>query len=97
MYTYTTGIIDDTNSSMCSTVPIISDNIDEDEEYFTAIVSTTSTFDGLTLNPEAAVVHIIDDNRELCNCVKYNYLVALLFVSSHTCKNWTGADGLLSV
>ena len=95
-YTYTTGIIDDSNSSICNIVPIISDIIDEDVEYFIAKLSTTSTFAGLTLNPEAAIVRIIDDDRELHSCV--NYTITILHsVSSHTYNHWTGADGLLSV
>ena len=64
-YTYTMGIIDGSKFSVCSTVPIIPDIIDEDVEYFIVILSTTSTFAGLTLNPKVAVVRIIDDDREL--------------------------------
>ena len=50
---------------MCSSVPITSDTIDEEEENFIVRLSTTSTFAGLILNPEVAIVHIIDNDREL--------------------------------
>jgi hypothetical protein len=98
-YTHTTGIINDSNSSVCSTVSIISDAIDEEKEYFIAILSTTSTFVGLILNPEVAIVHIIDDDRELrsyVNCCCLSQTV-VPFVFSHTCNHWTSAHSLLSV
>ena len=65
-YTYETDTLDDRDSSECNSVPIISDNIVEEEECFVVSLSSTSTFAGLTLNPEIAIVCINDDDGELC-------------------------------
>ena len=64
-YTYGTDVLDDDDSSECNSVPIISDNIVEEEECFTVNLFSTSTYPGLALNPEVAIVCIRDDDGEL--------------------------------
>ena len=63
-YTYTSDTIDDSYSSDCSTVPILSDSIDEEEECFTVSLSTTTSLSGLTIHPQIGTVCINDDDRE---------------------------------
>ena len=64
-YTYATDGIDDGDSYECNSVPIISDSADEEEECFIVSISTSSTYPGLQLHPDIAIVCINDDDREL--------------------------------
>ena len=56
-YKYGSDSFDDSDSS----VPILSDSIDEEEECFTVSLSSSS-FPGLTLDPQIATVCIEDDD-----------------------------------
>jgi hypothetical protein len=61
-YTYRNDVISDSDSSDCITIPIISDSTDEEEECFTASLSTTTSLQGLVLNPQIATVCIVDED-----------------------------------
>ena len=64
-YTYATDYFNDGDSHECNSVPIISDGIDEEEECFIVSISTSATYAGLRIHPEAAIVCINDDDCEL--------------------------------
>ena len=96
-YTYTSDSLDDNDSSDCSSVPIISDSIDEEEECFTVSLSTTTSLSGLTIHPRIGTVCINDDDRESVVLSLIHCITVIIFILSHICNNWTGADGLLSV
>jgi hypothetical protein len=61
-YTYATDSLDDGDLNECNSIPIISDDIDEAEECFIVSISTSSTYSGLRLHPDVAIVCINDDD-----------------------------------
>ena len=63
-YTYATDSLDDGDSYECNSIPVISDSLDEAEECFIVSISTSSTYPGLSLHPDVAIVCINDDDRE---------------------------------
>ena len=80
-YTYTSNTLDDSDSSDCSAVPILSDSIDEEEECFTVSLSSTSYLAGLTINPRIGTVCINDDDREYCIPKINNFNIIGLYFS----------------
>ena len=69
-YSYSSDSLDDGDSSNCVAIPILSDSIDEEEECFTVSLSSSS-YAGLTLNPEIGTVCINDENSETVHCMSF--------------------------
>ena len=61
-YTYRSDSLDDSDSSECVSVPILSDSLDEEEECFTVSLSTVTTLSGLTISPRIGTICITDDD-----------------------------------
>ncbi|CAI8052156.1 hypothetical protein GBAR_LOCUS28548, partial [Geodia barretti] len=64
-YSYSSDSLDDNDSSDCDSIPILTDTLDEEEECFTVSLSTSSYYNGLTINPHIGTICINDDDPTL--------------------------------
>ena len=63
-YSYLSDSLDDNDNSECDSIPILSDNVDEEEECFTVSLSTSSSYNGITINPRIGTICINDEDRK---------------------------------